>query len=131
MVEIIIEPVEVKTYLSIIESEKDTPQEVLYDFALKYFTNHTYVNSSKLAIYYLCEVYDLPPTRNDFNKVKKVLTNKFARIITKLIQEHKIVGYTPKLYKRVDIKKISLGPGTKLIFDGISFKNPKFYDITF
>ena len=129
MVEIIIEPVEVKTYLSIIESEKDTPQEVLYDFALKYLTNHTYVNSSKLAIYYLCEVYDLTPTRSEFNKVKKVLTNKFARIITKLIQEHKIVGYTPKLYKRVDIKKISLGPGTKLIFDGISFKNPKFYDI--
>ena len=129
-----IEPVEVKTYLSLIESDKDTPQEALYDFALQYLVNHTYVNSKKLAIYYLCEVYDLTPTRNEFNKVKKALKYKFRQTIHKLLQERKIIGYSPKLFKRVELPKIdydtkNLGPDIRLIFDGISFKNPKFYDI--
>ena len=126
MIEPIIEPVEVKTYLSLIESDKDTPQEVLYDFALQYLVNHTYVNSSKLALYYLCEVYDLTPTRNEFNKIKKTLSYKFAHVIHKLLQEKKIVGYTPKLFKRVELPKIDYD--SRLIFDGVSFKNPKFND---
>ena len=134
MIEPIIEPIEVKTYLPLTDQIKNISKEALYDFALQYLVKHPYINSSKLAIYYLCEVYDLTPTRNEFNKVKKVLTNKFSRIIIKLIQEKKIAGYSPKLFKRVELPKIDYdnknppGRGTKLIFDGVSFKNPKFND---
>jgi len=102
MIEPIIEPIEVKVYLPLTDQIKDTPQEALYDFAIKHLTNHTYVNSKKLAYYYACEVYDLTPTRNEYDKVKRTLSYKFVHIITKLLQEHKIVGYTPKLYKRAE-----------------------------
>ena len=127
--------------ISLVEIVKNLTKRTLYDFAIEYLTKHIYVNSCKLAIYYICEVYDLTPTRHDFNKVKLSLTHRFSQVIPLLLEEHKIVRYSPKLYKKVELPKISSKKHSKqyskvinkttshLIYYQGSFVNPKDYKI--
>lgn len=118
------------------EEIKKIPQKELYGFAISYLATHTFVNCKKLAIYYLLEGNKSTLHRTDFNELKKAISFRFRYILNKFIETEKIVKYGPHLYKKVDIikpkqpdlkfqKGIPISFGPKLIYDGISFKNPR------
>ena len=139
--------------LSLIDTVKTVNKEELLEFAKSYLSKHVYVSSKKLGMEYLGIYYNLTSSSMDYNKIKKVLANKFRHIISLLVREGLIAGYNNNsLYKRVDIVKslstdssktsnqilqktvISSSktePETnevKLVYYQGKFINPKFYD---
>ena len=126
---------------SLLSSMRIIDIEDLYDYALKYLKKHTYISSKNLTSAYLYDYYNLTYSSMDYRKIRRLLSHKFGNIMSRFLREKRIFGYSPKLYKRVDIvqslcvdtPKIDLDikktPGKKsvshLVFDGISFKNPR------
>ncbi len=140
MIEPEIELIESKRPLSLVDQVKDINREILHDFTLKYLINHTYINSKKLALYYLSEVYKLTPTRPNYDKLRLILGNEFSFIISKLVREGKLAGYSRNLHKKIDITKslcvdtpkidLDIKPNTShLVYYQGRFINSKFHDV--
>ena len=121
---------------SIMSLVSSIDKEVLYAYSLKYLKKHAYINGKKLAIKYIFEHYNLTHTSWYHDKIRRTLMYRFRSTMFKLKQEGLIAGYNPKLYKRVDIDTSlcvdtpKIDPDIKnnvshLVFDGISFKNPR------
>ncbi len=121
---------------SIMSLVSSIDKEILYDYGLKYLKKHAYINGKKLAIGYLFEHYNLTHTRPNYDKIRRTLMYNFRSTMFKLKQEGLIARYNPKLYKRTNINSSLYNDTPKivpeiknnkacLVFDGISFKNPR------
>ena len=129
-----------KSDYSLLYTVRLIDKEVLYAYSLKYLEKHAYISSKKLASVYIFDNYNLTYTSMDYAKIKSLLSHKFRHTISILLRENKIIGYSPKLYKRVDIIKSlcvdtpKIDPDIKnnvshLVYSEGRFVNPKFYNI--
>lgn len=145
----------IKSEYSLLSFVRGVRKEELWGYTLTYLEKHVYISSKNLTSAYLYDYYDLTHTSMDYRKIKNLLSHKFGNIISVLLRENRILGYSPKLYKRVDIinsktkitpqgqKEISTNDNSKvdtpspdiknnashLIYYQGRFMNPKDYDI--
>lgn len=140
MVETSIEVIESIKPLSLVERTKEITKEVLYAYSLKYLKKHVYISSKNLSGAYVFEHYNLTHTSIEYRKIRGILSHKFRFTIGLLLREKMIIGYSPKLYRRVNINpslyndtpKIELdvkNKVSKLVYHQGRFVNPKFHDI--
>lgn len=119
--------------LSLLDLAKGIKKEVLLEFAKGYLNKCAYINNKKLATAYLYEYYNLRIRSNEYIRLRKVLSNRFRRVVVLLVREGLITRYSNNgLYKRVELPKTDLETKTnevKLIYHQGRFINPKFYDI--
>lgn len=96
----------VRNSLSLVDLAKAIKKEELFDFAKDYLKKHMYISNKKLGTEYLGVYYNLTSSRMDYDKIKRVLVNKFRNTIRLLVREGLIAGYNNiGLYKRVDEQK--------------------------
>ena len=105
-----------------VSSVKDINKEELFDFAKEYLKKHVYVSSKRLRLGYI--------GIHNYRTTSDISNYYFGRVISRLVREGLIARYSPKLYKRVDVSKPVIDTNeVHLIFDDISFKNPKCYNL--
>lgn len=110
---------------SLLYTIKLIDKSILYDFALDYIKNNPFVSSKKLGDCFMREFYNLHMKSKDFLRIKSLLHRKFGFTLGQLLRENKVSVFNTRIYKSIIKKPKDIIDNNKLVFDGITFKNPR------
>ena len=94
--------IETHKTLSLIDQARDINKDTILAFTEEYLKSHAYISSKKLTMAFIYEYYNLTHSSMDYDKIKRILYNKFTPAITSFRREGLIAVYSTTLYKRVN-----------------------------
>ena len=86
----------------LIDFVKDIDISILKAFLDTYLLSHYYLKSSKVAISYMCEYYNLNRRSNEYRDILNSLSHRFKLILMDYLKCGLIKRYTKHLYCRCE-----------------------------